>query len=214
MINGIFTTVRLKITGVGTPKQLLEVYYMNYCEQAFAYFCHRHWPCNFTKRNSRCANPYSGHAKGHQNAKGRMLGKGAYDPSFSYGNDLWTWTLRLEQEIHNIQVSKDNAESGLRAKNSVATLHLKNMKTFYRKIGSASNFQSNCTCFCCLREIPLHPLACGHILCNPCVRSYGVPKERIFMEMLSCPICQAQNHGRLIKFMPSLAGVRILCLDG
>lgn len=193
---------------------MLDDYYMSYCEQAFAYFCDRHWPCNFMKRGLRCANPYSGHAKGHQNANGKMLAKGAYDPSFSYGNDLWTWTLRLEREINNIQVSKDNAESSLKVKKSLTTLHLENIKTFYGKIGSANNFQSHCTCFCCLREIPIHPLACGHILCSSCVRSYGVPKGRILMEVLSCPICKAQNYGRLIKFMPPLAGVRILCLDG
>lgn len=54
------------------------------------------------KRGSRCANPSSGHAKGHQNAKGKVLAKGAYDPSFSYGDDLWTWNLKLERAINSI----------------------------------------------------------------------------------------------------------------
>lgn len=181
--------VTLTITRVGTPKQLLENYYMIYYEQAFAYFCNRHWPCKFMKRGSRCANPSSGQAKGHQNTKGRILAKGAYDPSFSYGDDLWTWNLRLECAINSIQMSGDDAEPSLKVKKSLATLHLQNIKTFYEKIGSATNFQSHCTCFCCLREVPVHPLACGHILCSPCACSYGVPKGREFMEMLSCPIC-------------------------
>lgn len=199
---------------VGTPKQLLENYYMNYCEQAFAYFCDRHWPCKFTKQGSRCANPCSGHVKGHQNAKGKYLGKGDYDPSFSYGDDLWNWNVTLERAINSIQASKDDAEPSSKVTKSLTTLHLQNIKTFYEKIGSASNFQSHCTCFCCLREIPEHPLACGHILCSPCVRSYGVPRGRESMEILSCPICQAKGFGRLIKFMSPHAGVRILCLDG
>lgn len=184
---------------------------MNYCEQAFDYFCDHHWPCNFTKSGSRCANPYSGHAKGHQDSKGKVLAKGNYVPPLSYGDDFWRWTLAVESEIKNIQVSKDDA---LKVKKPLTTLHLENIKTFYGKIGSASNFRSHCTCFCCLREIPVHPLACGHIICSPCVRSYGRPKGRVFMEMLICPICQAPGYGRLIKFMPPLAGVRILCLDG
>ena len=198
----------------GTPKQLLQNYYMSYCEQAFAYFCDRYWPCRFVKRGSRCANPYSGHAKGHQDASGKMLADGAYDPLFSYGDDLCTWNLRLEHEIKNIQVSENNAKPSLKVKKSLATMHLENIKKFYGKMGPASNFQSHRTCFCCLREIPVHPLACGHILCSPCVRIYGVSKDRVSMEMLSCPICQAQDYGCLIKFMPPFAGVRILCLDG
>lgn len=210
----LFITVTLTITGVGTPKELLENHYMSYCEQAFAYFCDCHWPCSFVKRGSPCANTFSGHAKGHQNANGKMLAEGAYDCSFSYGNDLYTWTQRLECEINNIQVSQNNAEPSVKIKKSIATMHLQNIKTFYKKMGSASNFQSHCTCYCCLRETPVHPLACGHILCSPCVRTYGIPKDRVYMEMLSCPICQVQGSSCLIKFMPPLAGVRILCLDG
>lgn len=158
--------------------------------------------------------PFFRPCKRTSGCQGKLLAKGDYRPSFSYGNDLWTWTLKLEREISKIQVSKDNTEPSLKVKDSLATLHLKNIKTFYRKIGSASNFQSHCTCFCCLREIPVHPLSCGHIVCTPCVRSYGIPKGRESIEMMNCPICQAQGHGRLIKFMPPLAGVRILCLDG
>lgn len=204
----------LTTTRAGTPNQLLEEYYMDYCEQAFADFCDFHWPCNFQKRNLRCASVYSGHAKGHQTAAGKILADGAYVPSFHYKSDLFTWMLRVEQEINDIQVSKDVARPSLTVDESPSTLHLGNMKTFYRTIGSASDFRSHYTCYCCLREIPIHPLACGHVLCSPCVRSYGVNKGRVFIEMLRCPICLAQDHGSLIKFMPPLAGVRILCLDG
>lgn len=187
---------------------------MAYCEQAFDYFCNHHWPCKFMKRDSRCANTHSGHAKGHQNAAGKPLGKGSYDPSFSYIDDLSTWNMRLERAIKSIQASKDEVEPSLKVTKSLTTLHLHNIKIFYEKIGSASNFQSHCTCFCCLREIPIQSLACGHILCSPCVRSYGVPRGKELVEMLNCPICQAKGSGRLIKFMSPHAGVRILCLDG
>lgn len=186
---------------------------MEYCEQAFAYFCDRHWPCDFRKKNHRCANPYSGHAKGHQNAMGKALGKGAYISSFDYKNDLWRWMLRLEHELDSIQASKD-ARPSLKIDESPSTLHLENINKFYQGIGSASNFRSHYTCYCCLSEIPVHLLACGHVLCSPCVRSYGIPKGRVFMNVSSCPICKAREHDCLIKFMPPLAGVRVLCLDG
>ena len=193
---------------------MLEDYYMDYCEQAFADFCDFYWPCNFQKRNHRCANVYSGHAKGHQNALGKLIANGAYVPSFNYKNDLCKWMLRLDHEINNIQISKDDTRPSLKIEESPSNLHLDNVKTFYRTIGSPSDFKSHYTCYCCLREIPIHPLACGHVLCSPCVRSYGKHKGKIFMELSKCPICQVQNHGSLIKFMPPLAGARVLCLDG
>ena len=198
----------------GTPNQLLEDYYSDYCEQAFADFCDFHWPCSFQKKNYQCANVCFGHAKGHQNAAGKILANGDYIPSFHYKNDLCTWLLRLEKEINKMGVFRDDARPSFKAKESPSDLHLENIKTFYRSVGSASIFRSHYTCYCCLRDIPIHPLACGHVLCDPCVRSYGVRKGIVFMEMLRCPICQAQEHGSLIKFMPPLAGVRILCLDG
>ena len=201
----------------GTPNQLLEDYYMNYCEQAFADFCDWHWPCNYQKKNARCVNVYFGHAKGHQNAAGKVLANGDYVPSFHYSNDLARWLFRLDQEINNIQVSKDDARPSRNVEEVLPALHVENMKTFYREIGSASNFRSHITCFCCLREIPVHPLTCGHVLCSPSERSYGVSKGRVLMEMLQCPICLAQDlwmSSCLIRFMPPLAGVRVLCLDG
>lgn len=203
----------LTIMRIGTLNQLLENYYMDYCEQAFADFCDFHWQCSFQKKNHRCANVFSGHAKGHQNAMGKVLAYGDYIPSYHYKNDLCIWLRKLEKEISKIEGFKD-ARPNSKVKESPSDLHLENMKTFYRSIGSASNFRSHYTCYCCLREIPIHPLACGHVLCSPCVRSYGVHKGRVFMEMLKCPICQAQDLGPLIEFMPPLAGVRILCLDG
>lgn len=198
----------------GTPKQLLEDYYMEYCEQAFTDFCDFHWPCEFQKKNFRCVNVYSGHAKGHQNAVGKSVLNGAYIPSFNYKNDIFRWMRRLDQEINNIQVLRDDSRPSLKVEESPSTLHLKNMQTFYRTIRSASDFRSHYTCYCCLREISIHLLACGHVLCSPCVRLYGRYKSRIYMEILRCPICQAQDYGCLIKFMPPLAGTRILCLDG
>lgn len=205
----MLTTMR-----TGTPTQLLDDYYMDHCEQAFADFCDFHWLCNFQKKNCRCANVYFGHAKGHQSAVGKFLAIGDYVPSFQYKTDLCIWLRRLEKEMKRIEGFKNDAMPSLKVTDSPSDLHLKNMKAFYKSIGSASNFRSHYTCYCCLREIPIHPLACGHVLCSPCVRAYGVHKGRVSMEILKCPICQAQDHGSLIKFMPPLAGVRILCLDG
>ena len=204
----------------GTPSHLLDSYYMIYCEQAFNDFCHRHWPCNFHIRDTRCTNVYFGHndTKGHQNAKGKVIATGNYIPSFHYNNDLSRWIQCLEREIEKIEQAKASNRPGLfRADDITPALHARNMQTFYHNIGHASNFISHFTCFCCLREVPLHPLTCGHVLCTPCVRSYGLPRESGLTEISECPIClpgESSPQSSIIQFKPDLAGARVLCLDG
>lgn len=196
----------------GAPRKLFENYYMDYCEQASDNFCSRHWPCQFQS----CVNVKSGHAKGHQDATGKILTKGDYipSPSFHYKTLESYWTVRLGETVSSIQKSRGQS---LDIEKMIPTMHLENMRKFYKDIGPTSNFISHYTCFCCLRESPVHPLTCGHVLCSPCVRFYGVPKDAGSSEMSECPICPAQSvliPPCLIGFKPPLAGLRILCLDG
>ncbi|MCJ1354083.1 MAG: hypothetical protein MMC33_004070 [Icmadophila ericetorum] len=231
-VGGIFDRLSLMVAScimldihrnrrLGTPRQLLEDHYMSYCEQAFSDFCDRHWRCSFEKKGSQCVNFYLAHnVKGHQNSAGRILATGDYIASFNYHVDLCVWIKRLEQHIDYIQESKDRAsltQSGGSPEELVARLHCEHIKVFYGKIGSATNFISHSTCFCCLREIPIHPLICGHVICTPCVNSYGIPKGRGFIEMSECPLDEASKvwpHSCHVNIKPSLAGVRILSLDG
>ena len=212
-LNGLLTIMR-----AGTPIKLLENHYMNYCEQALDEFCSRHWPCDFRgNKNVGCVNVKSGHAKGHQDKEGNVLAWGDYTPSFHYKSLVGYWTLELSEKVNSMQEYKDHARPGLDIEKVIPTLHVENMRNFYQDIGPSSNFINHYTCFCCLRESPVHPLTCGHVLCSPCVRLYGVPKDTGFIEMSECPICPAPGlliPPRLIKFKPSLAGSRILCLDG
>lgn len=203
----------------GTPSHLLDSYYMIYCEQAFNDFCDRHWPCSFHIRETRCTNVYIGHneTKGHQNARGKVIATGDYVPSFHYNNDLSRWIQSLEREMDKIERAKASSRPGLKADDISPALHAHNVQTFYHNLGLASNFISHYTCFCCLREVPLHPLTCGHVLCTPCVLSYGMPRSSGFIEILECPICLPRGfrpQPTIIQFKPTLAGVRVLCLDG
>lgn len=203
--------------GAGAPSKLLENYYMDYCEQALDDFCSRHWPCQFRVSYKRCVNVKSGHAKGHQDATGKILAKGDYAPSFHYKSLMGYWTVGLGETVNSIQMSKDHVRPGLDIEKIIPTMHLENMRKFYKEIGPTSNFISHYTCFCCLRESPEHPLTCGHVLCSPCVRFYGAPKDAGSLEMLECPICPAQSvltPPSRIGFKRPLAGLRILSLDG
>jgi len=98
-------------------------------------------------------------------------------------------------------------------------LHLTNLNNFYHHLGGAQGFISHATCFCCLRELALHPLPCGHVLCTPCIKGYGRPHSGLSgsYTIAYCPL-----HDRdavfptplVVYFKPPLAGVRILSLDG
>lgn len=201
----------------GAPSQLLEHYYMDYCEQALDEFCCRHWPCQFRSGCKPCVNVKFGHAKGHQDAAGKLLRKGDYTPSFHFKSLMGYWTVWLGERIKSIQESKDHIRPSLDIEKVIPAMHHENMRKFYKDIGPTSNFRSHYTCFCCLRESPVHPLTCGHVLCSPCVRFYGVPKDEGSLEMLECPICPAKsvlNPPCLIGFKRPLAGSRVLCLDG
>ena len=208
----------LTILLTGTPSHLLDSYYMIYCEQAFDEFCNMHWPCNYQKGKMRCANVYFGHTtKGHQNDQGKVIANGEYVPSFHYDRDLGMWIQYLEREMERVEHAKATARPALFAEDLVPNLHLDNVHEFYRKMGSPGNFKSHCICFCCLREVPIHPLACGHILCTPCVHQYGISKASGLVEVSKCPIClpyESRQHNTLIQFKPQLAGIRTLCLDG
>lgn len=178
-----------------------------------------HWPCSFRKGKLQCVKVEVGHnTKGHQTAQGKVIEAGDYIPSFHYNRDMRQWIQCLERELAKIEFAKDSSRPMLNPENVIPTLHVENLRSFYSNVGSASDFRSHCTCFCCLREVPLHPLACGHVLCSPCVHSYGTPKEAELIEVSKCPICLPEERrpypATMIQFKPKLAGVRVLCLDG
>ena len=192
---------------------------MSYCERVFTDFCDMHWPCTFRKGKLQCVKVEVGHnTKGHQTAQGKVIEAGDYFPSFQYNRNLRQWIQCLERELAKIEFATDSSRPMLNAECTIPTLHVENARSFYSSIGSASDFRSHCTCFCCLREVPVHPLTCGHVLCSPCVYSYGTLKDTELIEVSQCPICLPEGTrpypATTVQFKPKLAGVRVLCLDG
>jgi hypothetical protein len=74
------------------------------------------------------------------------------------------------------------------------------------------------SCFCCFMFMPEKVLACGHAICDFCVRRFGSTSSegRHNFEMPSCPLCGVQQprEKAIFRLMPPTAGIRILCLDG
>jgi hypothetical protein len=197
----------------------LEKYYLEYCDYALDDFCGLFWPCEFKTRQGRCVNVREGHTKGHQNDKGKIIGSGGYMSTFTWDSFHERWFQSLLDNIRGMQediASQTPMFPHLPDKELVSRQHRINIQEFYRRLGSARRFISHSTCFCCLREMPEHPLHCGHVLCGPCVYAYGFKTKHV-IELDKCPLHYQDYRFPspwTLTFKPELAGVRILCLDG
>jgi hypothetical protein len=161
-----------------------------------------------------------GHTKGHQNKRGKIIGTGPYSASFTWDSfgDEWLQLLKEHvQRIHEAISTKMLQNNRSNEKKEASLLHKETMRDFYHRLGGAVRFTSHSACFCCLREMPEHPLPCGHVLCTPCVRAYGWVKRGSVVQVDSCPMHYDQTPFPtpwILKFKPDFAGVRILSLDG
>jgi hypothetical protein len=208
------------LTKKGTAEAIFPNY-LGHCDDALEDFCDRSWPCEFDNGRYRCVNVKAGHqtTKGHQRKDGRVIGKGDYQSEFSAD----TFRRDFRDMIYNNLQQLLNRLGQMRGPNTTeaqdaAEIHSKLiLKPFFRHLGDVKNFQSHSICFCCLMALPEHPLPCGHVLCTPCVRSYGSPRGKCLFEMMTCPL--ESNGERFampcqIVLKPATAGVRILTLDG
>ncbi|KAI9778775.1 MAG: hypothetical protein M1839_007865 [Geoglossum umbratile] len=209
----------------GSVEDLFDKYYSDLCKEALRRFCDRYLRCSYYDGYGRaCRNVKSGHAKGHQDKDGKIIGltsSGEYESGFSstYKN---TWVelikkklaicqTRLEQKRHIADVSQIKI---LEAQDAFQ-LHLQELRGFFLR--RASKYISMATCYCCLMNVPQHPLPCGHVLCTTCVKSYGEPLKYSSIGISSCPLHPEETRSLqrwAITFKPEFAGVRVLSLDG
>jgi hypothetical protein len=129
------------------------------------------------------------------------------------------WHSMLDTNLENIREQIDRMRTGeiaMEEEPAATVLHLKRMNEFYSNLGDLSTYMNHSACFCCLRELPEHPLPCGHVLCTPCVKSFARRKNRVAYAMDCCPLHEHQKWDQEweIPVKPHLAGVRILTLDG
>ena len=172
-------------------------------------------------KNKKCVNTRNGHARGHQDDRGRWLGEGEYYATFTSDTYRMTWHTHLEETLLHIEkLMKRRGTFSLQDKQSdeahkAAEQHLKMMNDFYHDVGGARLFQSNVTCLSCLRDMPEHPLPCGHVICSKCVRTFGEARSTTFT-LSWCPLETNKGWGRSVQISmkPALAGVRALSLDG
>jgi hypothetical protein len=94
------------------------------------------------------------------------------------------------------------------------------MATFYQHPAQTDirhRCNSNTVCLCCLSEPPEHSLPCGHVLCTPCIETYGRRRSKTEVDIEDCPLETVPAQLRkpwTVYFKPDSAGVRVLALDG
>ncbi|KAH9908286.1 hypothetical protein F4778DRAFT_716781 [Xylariomycetidae sp. FL2044] len=214
----------------GSATELFRKNYELPCRKALYAFYQQFWPCEyqFDDGRGRCLNTLERHQKGHQ-VRGKQR-PGAYMASCSFKDCLtewlriiYDWILRFEYWLKR----KNTRET--REEDIVAQIHQFNIHRFYEEVHGSLMYVSHSFCLCCLREMPENPLPCGHILCTPCMMTYGTLqlrlagdeiKERGKIQLARCPLHSLGRKGfkatepQTISLKPDMAGIRLLCLDG
>jgi predicted acylesterase/phospholipase RssA/energy-coupling factor transporter ATP-binding protein EcfA2 len=197
--------------------------YIEHCDDALDDFCDRHWPCEFTSARGRCVNVKAGHnTKGHQLSNGQVLAAGDYQSSFSseryratFRDDVYGALVKLLEKLHGAIGGSTHLELE-EAANIHRDLVLRN---FFQHLNGPHDFISHTACFSCLVAPPEHPLPCGHVLCTPCVKAFGMSRGKTVVQMVYCPLHATTNEAEFdpsfaITIKPPGAGARILTLDG
>lgn len=199
--------------------------YEKFFDYAMGEYLELHYPCCFVNSDGRrCQVVKARHlAKGHQDDKG-IIAAGDYEASFEPGF-VKAWKSQLRMAIDGIhrdfsyeleQASQTPDIQAIPEERIALDLHAEYLNQFFEAVGPAAAIRSHATCFCCLMDVPEHPLPCGHVLCTACVRAYGKPLKSA-VALNCCPLHrEATNWVKAahIKFKPAGAGVRILSLDG
>jgi hypothetical protein len=215
---------------LGSSRGLFRKFYVPFCEAAFQHISNTCLPCSYVGRGKACVNVRLNHSKGHQDAQGKIIAAGDFQvDSTEEIVACQTWINELDNELCSIENKLSTELERRRSQSSdsgqVRTLDFRNaleqheklLERFYSNPSLAPNNFSLSTCFCCLLEVPQHPLPCGHLLCAACVKDFGQHIDGTTTLIEQCPLhpADAQNvSSTLVHHKPDFAGTRILALDG
>ncbi|KAK1491219.1 hypothetical protein CTAM01_10334 [Colletotrichum tamarilloi] len=206
---------------LGTPVRLLDDAYVDFCNVALEGYADFYAPCTFSHpKYGKCYNVKFGHdPKGHQNKHGRIFAAGNYQSDVDLQDFAGQWIDQIRNHLRQLHARFQEATSRVREQSEqkvAADLHRYQLNDFYFSLGNVGDFISHSTCFSCLRELPEHPLPCGHVLCLPCIQAYGI-KAHTTVEMKRCPLHERETMWEpawTVVVKPQFAGARVLCLDG
>ncbi|KAK0366375.1 hypothetical protein LTR94_003465 [Friedmanniomyces endolithicus] len=199
--------------------------YEKFFDFAMGEYLELHHPCSFVGADGgrRCMLVKARHQpKGHQDEKGIIAAgdyQAAFDSAFTH-----QWKAQLRAAIEGIhrdfsyeleQASHEDTQA-IPEESIALELHGEYLNQFFEAVGPAAAICSHATCFCCLMDVPEHPLPCGHVLCTACIKAYG-KASKSSVTLQCCPLHREATRWAkpaVLKFKPTGAGVRILSLDG
>ncbi|TGJ68442.1 hypothetical protein EYR41_007494 [Orbilia oligospora] len=200
--------------------------YKHSCDNAFKDFYEQHLECAYRSPRDpkvRCVNYRAGHkSKGHQDSSGKIIATGDYTASLDldYISTFGKLILEsLDSMVTKSRVGQGSGESETREEEAtlVASLHKNDyMVPLYKGFGGGTNFISHTACLVCLFHSPEHHLNCGHVICTPCLQTYGTIQAGCIAIQI-CPMHpddKTYQSSQLFTVKPPSAGVRVLSLDG
>ncbi|KAK3115116.1 hypothetical protein LTR53_005893, partial [Teratosphaeriaceae sp. CCFEE 6253] len=199
--------------------------YEKFFDYAMGEYLELHFPCSFASADGtrKCMLVKARHQpKGHQDERG-IIAAGDYEAAFD-SSFASQWKAQLRAAIEGIhrdfsyeleQASHEDTQA-IPEESIALELHAEYLNQFFEAIGPAAAICSHSTCFCCLMDVPEHPLPCGHVICTACIKAYG-KSAKTSVTLACCPLHRESTKWAkpaTVKFKPPGAGVRILSLDG
>ena len=200
--------------------------YEKFFDWAMGEYLELHYPCSYVSPDGtrQCMLVKARHQpKGHQDNQG-IIAAGDYQAAFD-SSFVHRWKAQLRSAIEGLhrdfsyeleQASQSHDTNAIPEERIALDLHIEYLNNFFEAVGPAASIVSHSTCFCCLMDVPEHPLPCGHVLCTACIKAYG-RQYKSAVSMQCCPLHRESTswaRPALIKFKPPGAGVRVLALDG
>jgi len=197
--------------------------YRQPCELAQRELYQKYWYCEEKDRHGkRCVNCQKGHTKGHQDYKGKVFRAGNFWAAYELDS---TGHIEFfsQKIIDHLKWIFNDWEERLRGimpkegKRAALELHLARTSMLYGHSGAdiSPKLTSHTTCLCCLISTPVHPLFCGHVICQECLESFA-KKEQNDFELSRCPLHSNSEWTPpwRTNLSPPTSGLRILSLDG
>ncbi|KAK0902288.1 hypothetical protein LTR91_025072 [Friedmanniomyces endolithicus] len=200
--------------------------YERFFDYAIGEYMEVHLPCAYVSAEGarRCVLAKSRHhQKGHRDSHG-ILAAGDFDSPL-HSDFAVQWKQQISAGVESLhrdftyelgQVSMVTASDGVPEKEIALDLHLGHLEHFFHAVGPAACMRSHATCFCCVMNVPEHPLPCGHVLCDDCIHALGRPRK-LSVEMKKCPLHPSETEWArpvLVSTTPPGASARVLVLDG
>ncbi|EPS35758.1 hypothetical protein H072_10759 [Dactylellina haptotyla CBS 200.50] len=192
------------------------------CDDAFQDFFDKHWECEYRNPadpSVRCVNYRVGHStKGHQDSNGKIISSGEYVSLLTekhaevFRDLVMAYLISIENRIDD-----DPEREAVDERTLVSKFHRDEyLGPFYYDAGGADNYVSHSACLVCLVHSPEHHLQCGHVICTPCLQTYGNAKPGC-ITIAYCPMHRVEREFypyQIFTIKPPSAGVRVLSLDG